>query len=66
MCGRFVQLWLLDKSQAPWPELADKLAGITADASGRCAAVPAQTRTPALRMRNNDCGRPLWVDSAGR
>jgi len=30
MCGRFVQLPLFDKSQAPWPELADDLAGVTA------------------------------------
>jgi len=30
MCGRFVQLPLFDKTQAPWPELADDLAGITA------------------------------------
>jgi putative SOS response-associated peptidase YedK len=30
MCGRFVQLPLFDKTQAPWPELADDLAGVTA------------------------------------
>lgn len=30
MCGRFVQLPLFDKSQAPWPELADDLADVTA------------------------------------
>lgn len=30
MCGRFVQLPLFDRSQAPWPELADDLAGVTA------------------------------------
>jgi len=30
MCGRFVQLPLFDKSQAPWPELAEDLAGVTA------------------------------------
>jgi len=30
MCGRFVQLPLFDRSLAPWPELADDLAGVTA------------------------------------
>lgn len=30
MCGRFVQLPLFDKTQAPWPELADDLASVTA------------------------------------
>jgi putative SOS response-associated peptidase YedK len=30
VCGRFVQLPLFDKTQAPWPELADDLSGITA------------------------------------
>lgn len=30
MCGRFVQLPLFDRSQAPWPELADALSGLTA------------------------------------
>lgn len=30
MCGRFVQLPLLDKTLAPWPVLADDLADVTA------------------------------------
>lgn len=30
MCGRFVQLPLLERTQAPWPELADDLSEISA------------------------------------
>lgn len=64
MCGRFVQLPLFSRTQAPWPELADDLSGLSAKynlAPTQRAAVILGA-TGALRVTKMRWGLiPSWV-----